>query len=251
MLAGKLGYFAPSGFNPKSLSGLEMWLDASVTTSLYDATSGGSTPSSGSGVARWEDQSGNGYHVTQGTANNRPARTVSARNSLDCLAWDGTNDGLVSGSVSASLAAYTVAIVTRLDGTGGGTFGRVWTRANDSGPRTWLMNGNTTWAVAGGARFTPSGTANTGTWYVLVHRWDGTADYSGLTCWVNGTKYTFASGSFTPNSTANTVYGIGTHTTLTTRSYYGLMGEVLIYNTSLSDANVSSVQSYLNNKWGF
>lgn len=250
MLAGKLGYFAPSGFNPKSLSGLEMWLDASVTTSLYDATSGGSTPANGSGVARWEDQSGNGRNVTQSTANNRPTRSTSARNGLDCLSWDGTNDGLVSGTVSANLTAYTVAVVTRLDGNGGGGFGRLWTRNND-GIRTWLMNSGTTWAVNGGARSTANGTAVASTWYVLVFRWDGTGNYTGMTAWVNGTSYTFASGTFTAADVSSTVYGIGTHTTATTRSYYGLIGEVLIYNTSLSDANISSVQSYLNKKWGF
>jgi len=52
-----------TGFNPKSISGLKLWLDVANTSSL---TFNGST------VSQVNDLSGNGFHATQGTANNQP-----------------------------------------------------------------------------------------------------------------------------------------------------------------------------------
>lgn len=66
-----------SGFNPKSIAGLGMWLDASVDSSL---TLNGNT------VSEWRDLSGNGRHVSQGTAASQPNavnRTQNGRRVLD------------------------------------------------------------------------------------------------------------------------------------------------------------------------
>jgi len=78
----------PSEFNV----GLQLWLDASDASTLYDATTGGSLVSADGGVARWEDKSGNGRHFTQATSGNRPTRKVADINGLDCLRFDGSND---------------------------------------------------------------------------------------------------------------------------------------------------------------
>lgn len=73
-------------------NGLQLWLDASDASTLFDATSGGSLVVADGGVARWEDKSGNGRHFTQATAANRPQRKVADINGRDCLRFDGTND---------------------------------------------------------------------------------------------------------------------------------------------------------------
>jgi hypothetical protein len=78
--------------NPLSIAGLQLWLDASDSATLFDATSGGSLVAADGGVARWEDKSGNGRHFTQATSGNRPARKVADINGLDCLRFDGSND---------------------------------------------------------------------------------------------------------------------------------------------------------------
>ena len=56
-------------FDPKSISGLTLWLDASVDSSF--------TFSSGTRVSQWNDLSGNGYHFTQSTTTNQPDRNVT------------------------------------------------------------------------------------------------------------------------------------------------------------------------------
>ena len=70
---------------PQTISGLQLWLDASDASTLYDATSGGSLVAADGAVARWEDKSGNETHATQSDANGRPTRKVSLLNGNDGL----------------------------------------------------------------------------------------------------------------------------------------------------------------------
>jgi hypothetical protein len=79
------------GFNPLSLSPA-LWLDASDSNTLYDATTGGALVGAGGTVARWEDKSGNARHATQATLANQPLRTAAAQGGKDALTFDGVND---------------------------------------------------------------------------------------------------------------------------------------------------------------
>lgn len=79
---------------PREIQGCQLALDASIPTSLYDATSGGSLVAGDGAVARWEDQSGNARHATQGTSGNRPLRKVSAQGGVDAIRFDGIDDRL-------------------------------------------------------------------------------------------------------------------------------------------------------------
>jgi hypothetical protein len=83
------------GFNPLSL-GPALWLDASDSSTLYDATTGGSLVGAGGAVARWEDKSGNARHATQATLANRPLRTLGVQGGKDVLAFDGSDDFLAT-----------------------------------------------------------------------------------------------------------------------------------------------------------
>lgn len=82
-----------TGFNPKSISGLKLWLDVANTSSL---TFNGST------VSQVNDLSGNGFHATQGTANNQPTYQATGFNSKPTLFFD-TTDSITS---SATIADY-------------------------------------------------------------------------------------------------------------------------------------------------
>lgn len=100
---------------PREIQGCQLALDASIATSLYDATSGGSLVAADGAVARWEDQSGNGFNVTQSTAGARPARRVASMNGNDSLQFDG-GDLLAQSAASQSkflhLAAGSTVICT-------------------------------------------------------------------------------------------------------------------------------------------
>lgn len=86
-----------------------LWLDASDSGTLFDATTGGSAVAADGAVARWEDKSGNARHATQPTEANRPLRKTSVQNSLDVLRFDGLDDHLLHGLVSTSSVSSFVA----------------------------------------------------------------------------------------------------------------------------------------------
>jgi len=88
---------------PSDISGLQLWLDASDASTLYDATTGGSLVAADGSGARWEDKSGNDRHATQGTAGARPLRKASVQNGLSVLRFDGADDFL---SVPNSTATF-------------------------------------------------------------------------------------------------------------------------------------------------
>jgi hypothetical protein len=69
-----------SGFNPKSIAGLALWLDATKTsTMLFNNNNNPPT------VSQWDDLSGNGYNATQGTDNNRPTYQATGMNGRPAL----------------------------------------------------------------------------------------------------------------------------------------------------------------------
>lgn len=85
---------------PREIQGCQLALDASIATSLYDATSGGSLVAADGAVARWEDQSGNARHATQATSGDRPLRKLSIQGGADVLRFDGSTDYMDHGATS-------------------------------------------------------------------------------------------------------------------------------------------------------
>lgn len=87
---------------PREIQGCQLALDASIPTSLYDATSGGSLVAADGSVARWEDQSGNARHATQATSGARPLRKTAIQGGNDVVRFDGSDDAMVHGATSGS-----------------------------------------------------------------------------------------------------------------------------------------------------
>lgn len=101
---------------PREIQGCQLALDASIPSSLYDATSGGNLVAADGAIARWEDQSGNARHVTQGTGANQPLRKVATVNGQDTARFDGTNDSLnvtLTGSDPNTICATVVRRATQ------------------------------------------------------------------------------------------------------------------------------------------
>lgn len=110
-----------TGFDPRRISGLAGWWDASDASTLFDATTGGSLVAASGQVARWQDKSGNGRHATQGEANSRPTRSVAAFNGRDALDFDGTNDFLgLSSNVEMANGASLIIVAQKQTNTNGG-----------------------------------------------------------------------------------------------------------------------------------
>lgn len=103
---------AATGFDPRAIGSLNLWLDASDLSTLFDATTGGAIVNDGSPVARWEDKSGNARHATESTANNRPLRRATSQNGRGGLEFDGVNDSLQTAAFQQS-PSFTIFIVHR------------------------------------------------------------------------------------------------------------------------------------------
>jgi hypothetical protein len=77
-------------FTPQSISGLNMWLDASDANTLFTNSSGTSPVSeNGDSIAAWKDKSPNGYLFSQVSTAKRPIYTKNGLNGLSVMSYDG------------------------------------------------------------------------------------------------------------------------------------------------------------------
>jgi hypothetical protein len=113
-----------TGFSPKSISGLYLWLDGSDSSSV--------TLNSGN-VSQWRDLSGGGRHFSQATSGAQPAYTSAGQNGKNCLTFDG------SRRLVSDLAASNWAFLH--DGVQPYSFWAVW-RAASGAIRTIFSTGN-------------------------------------------------------------------------------------------------------------
>jgi hypothetical protein len=235
-----------TGFNPKSISGLAVWLDASVGGSLFQNNSGTvSASATGEQVGYIADLSGNGRNATQGTANNRPLLSAANQNGKRGLTFDNTNDSLSLGNISAAFSSsegtgffvYKIAIdniytvfrtrsnncVTQENNLGQWTYNGAWRTTRLNKLATSLPHASGSSAVVhtlqasasvyemrnnGSVVTTTTGNWNAGDSYELM------ADSAGG-AWTNGTLY-----------------------------------EVILYSRFLSDSERQRVEKALGLKWG-
>ena len=161
---------------PREIQGCALALDASIPSSLYDATSGGSQVAADGAIARWEDQSGSGAHVTHATGANRPQRKLAIQGGGDVVRFDGANDFLertpttgvdpntqfIVGIRRGSQTGYRVMVSY------GGTAGAIFNMRNSTdfvGTYT-TADANSTFTAVADAAFTCSQKDNSGVSWV-------------------------------------------------------------------------------------
>ncbi len=90
--------------------------EASAPETLFSDTAGTTLAADGVNVARWNDRSGNGNHVTQATLSNRPTRSAAA----GVLTFDGgdrfTAVVFAGGTKAQSFSAACVGTITNANG---------------------------------------------------------------------------------------------------------------------------------------
>jgi hypothetical protein len=234
-------------FNPTLVSGLTGWYDATNVSSF--------TFSSGTVVSQWNDLSSSGRNITQGTVANQPTRnTTMGSNALSALTFDGTNDVLtVTGltSYSGSMAIFVAA-----DADNAASFGTLVDirSGTDSNPIQSLQGFSTDGIFArrrNDAATLVTATANTTRVINIYTYWyDGT----NLVYRVNGYQMssTASSGAGTTNSvTVGTGrWGGGPPVFGTFTGYFnGKIGEICIYQSTLTSVNVAQIEQYLLTKW--
>ena len=242
-------------FSPSNIAGLSLWLDA--TTGLFDATSGGSAVTTdGGSVARWEDQSGNGRHITQSTLASQPILKTAIQNGKNIIRFDGTNDILRrSGAFVHAQGAATIFVV--VSATTAGVNRRLMCEGRTTRTNPLYMpiiSGNATlfqvlYRLDNGTipLNNPSfGTAFNGTGFKLVCALDSGTNFAGFINKVTTNNQNYSRGTVTLDT-----FSIGGWATTIERDFFpGDVAEVIIYNTALGTTDRQSVENYLYSKWG-
>lgn len=223
-----------TGFDPKSITGLYAW---------YDAADASSITLNGSNISQWNDKSGNGRNVVQGTAINQPAYVTNGINGKPAVAPDGVNDSLsLSAAVTGFTPKYIVGVFKPITDNGG-PYVKVGGDSDGigigQGTGTQDTNGYSIIALHEGVSWRNSGIAMTQNAGVIIsYEYEsalfrsypyGSADLADVG-FVNATNIRIGGYSF--------------------RFTDGYVGEVLIYTRVLSSTERPRVERYLGSKWG-
>jgi len=255
IIAGSLS-FQSNVFDPLSIAGCKLWLDASDTSTIS---------LSGSAVTQWNDKSGNAYNFAQGTSANRPSSGTRTQNGLNVIDFDGTNDLLTTTAAKSAFnflnnSTATLFLVMKNDTTTGvqfiicnqgGSNGQIGLVYYTSSTNYILRegNGSGTWTYD----ITVAGN-NTNAKYLTSK-----SDPANATA-ANRIKFALNNGAFSgantetqaasaSDSTRNLSIG-DAESPDSGAPLDGFYAEILIYNTILSNDDITDVQTYLSGKWG-
>jgi len=228
------------GFDPKSIPGCAVWLDAADSSTI--------TLSSGS-VTQWNDKSGNGRNLpaVSGFAN----ATVSSafQNGLNVLNFSG--NGLYrtdADSIVYPLDAYVIVALKSLTSQGD-VLGMGPTNVDNFNSLIFSETQVGYWksGSSSGVRNVFSSTSETSTGFLLI-QWS--IANNNFLLRRNGTLLGQSS-AFTYTLPAGSVFQIGfRHTNLNQANFSGYLGEVVVFDRQLADGERQQMEGYLAWKWG-
>lgn len=219
---------ATASFSPADLSP-DAWWDASDTGTV--------TTSSGD-VTDWNDKSGNGWHLSQGTSGRRPAYVSSAINGLHAIQWPSTDNPRSLDSASGSLTVKEVYVVLECSSSSFSNYEGIFASRNNSLSET-----------IGGAA---SGNG---------------LQVDDLPAYLNGNNATDVSNDLFPEietpcllrfvvpgsgwaTTAGVTIGMDRALNSFDRGWNGYIAEVVVFSTALSSGDRGDLETHLMGKWG-
>lgn len=225
-----------SGYNPASLSGLTLWLDAQDNSTIT---------ASSNNVSQWDDKSGLGNNVT---ATDKPTYSATSCNSRPGLTGNGSSNYMITaGNLMADGSNYTMTVV----GSGANFTGNSVMAAfgahmamqlenNTSTPTRVYQNNNP------GANLSQHLVANQTYIFTLV--------YHGINKWIdfyiNGVicGQEFDNGQFVYLQGQFQLFAFGAPSV----NVFGACtaGEVAVYNRALSPIELAQNHTYFSNRWG-
>jgi len=249
--------YGPPRNLPRSISGLQIWLDASDNTTLFDNTTGGSiVTSDGAAIARWEDKSDNQRHITQSTAGSRPILKKSIQNRNDIIRFDGVDDILFrldafvysAGAstifcvIKATPTANTTLMTERSSITSNPNYIVLACGFSDSTKlRSYIRNDANTNVLD---IQTPTLSAFDGTFQLI-----GKVDTgSNIALYIN--KTTNTNSNYTRSATTLDRFAVGGSRAATSSAFFACdLAEIIIYNRVLSSLDRQKIENYLYRKW--
>jgi hypothetical protein len=227
-----------------------LWLDASDSNTLYDATTGGSLVAADGLVARWQDKSGNAYHATQASAGAKPQRKTNVVNGLDVLRFAGAQWVLTPTVNFASTTKETIFAVYKGTGNCLEESTSAWVNAGCvyGDPSSFYVSQNTTTFAS--VRETSS-TDNAAYSVWTAARDSSLAAGSQLNILKNGGGVTVTRTYNTNITAAHASVGIYIGKTNSSPDFLtGDLLELIILKTVLATPQRQAIERYLGAKWG-
>ena len=246
-----------------------LWTPASLGADLalwLDADDADTITLNGSNVAQWDDKSGNGNHVSNGTAATQPAYLTTGWNGKPTVSFTKTGLAFLFKAGVSNFAArndFTIASVFELFQTDNAwemvAGWRNTPNSSSSGNGTPLLQCMTTAAQIGihntdtaDTRIKVDVTSRLGKKIATVGRSGGTNGNGGAVT-VTSTGFSQPTyqtdGTQTWSSSATTGFQVGGTQTSTTAYGDKLISEVVGCNTKLSTDNLQKLQGYLAWNW--
>lgn len=221
-----------AGFLPTDVSGLIGWYSFDDITTLWKDTARTSAVTADADVIKGvTDKSGNAAHLSEAT--NGPVYKTAIQASKSVSRWDGATTKLAVTLTQAQ--PFSIFL------TGKASANNKVSVGSSASAAVFIDGSNHIGAYFGGT--TVAGTTN------LLSAW---AQYTYV---INGTstilranlagEYSGATNVGTNGLGATTIVGNNTSV-----FWSGDIGEVLIYNSAISGASLTSIETYLKNRWG-
>jgi alpha-tubulin suppressor-like RCC1 family protein len=242
----------------------KLWLDAATTSTLFTDSAGTSPASSGDGIGKWSDRSGNSMHATAPSGVGKPVLTSSAINGKAALRFVRTNPDYLqitqSGIGALGSADRTIVVVGSVRTTQDNSTNAYGHLIAWPGFHTGLSGvGYPSATALEAAGWTSGGTyvgaTNTISWPAIVAHVGATSGGT-LSVTAYGNAVSLGSGSASSASwrSYSDLVRIGAANVAPTTNYTdyldGDIGEILGFNRALTSAERRGVEEYLARKWG-
>lgn len=231
-------------FDPSLVSGLQLWLDASDSTTLFQ-DSAATTPAVADGdpVGCWKDKSGYARNATQTDGTKKPLLKTNVQNSRNVIKADGVNDWLTT-SPNSVVTAQPFQYFLAMNFVSTNTNDRLIAGANDYGN---LEGSGNDWSAWCGNHMT---VYNRTTNPIVV-----CVGYNSTSSFFRLNKVQSLNGSTGDNLFGNVGTGVPTTLGIFGRSDNNgpadaIIYEILIFSNILSSANTNVLENHLMNKWG-
>ena len=223
-----------TGFNPKSIANLMLWLDGDDASTITLET----------GVKVWADKSGGSRNFTQDTLNSQPSYT-STLNGKRVVSFNGTSHQLNNNTNIINSADVTMFVVgQRNSGTFGGYITSMDSSFNGDLSPAVLVN-NTNIAVRGDGGTLAQGSGG----------FTGPSVITGVVA--NYAPSLFVAGALVQSQVAGGTPGtlnvrtaIGTYRIAAANFLNGYIAEIICYTRALGTTERQTVERYLGRKWG-
>lgn len=220
---------------PSDISGLQIWLKADAGAGSVD----------GDAVGTWTDQSGTSHSFTQATGSKKPLYRTGRRNGLPAVVFDGTDDQLDGGDLSAVFTAAATMFMAVKPGNANGKIMPYESKNND--PWWRFTGGEGYWGLFRATRLAAvpgSGLAGTGNWEI----WHMTADNgSNYKVWRDNVSVINSASAFTFDGGNAHILGYqATNNEYMTQD----VGEMFAFDSVLSGTDLTNMWDYVNGRYG-